>query len=310
MSKPTMRCSEVLDFYCQQSEISSPGKYEALFENLPTNVGELCQVVQNLIVHQFWIREYGITAESLKSNGRNPNNEINLRSVEEILEFLLKMEDQPLVATREVSKKVVGNCRDYSVMLVSILRHQGVPARVRSGVARYFYPKEEGILEDHFICEFWNDAEGRWQRTDAQIDEVQQRVLQSKIDMTDLPPNHFLDAGESYNELKLGRVKPEKIGIFEHKGWPYAHYKLVSDLACIGSVEVLPWEGWGICERIINDELSEEDNTLLKEVATLLTELHTHSDRCCEAKELLRTHPALKMPIDYTPYHFELPFFK
>jgi hypothetical protein len=86
--------------------------------------------------------------------------------------------------------------------------------------------------------------------------------------------------------------------------------KLVSDLACVNSVEVLPWEGWGICERIINDRLSEEDGTLLEEIAKLLAALGPYSDRFWKAKELFRKHPDLKMPIDYEPYYHELPFLK
>ena len=313
MTKQIMRHERELDFYRQQSTISSPGKYEYLFGNLPANIGDLCRVVQNLLVHQFWIqdgRNYGVTPESLKGSGRNLNGEMNLRSVEERLGFLMELEDRSLTSTRDVDKRVLGNCRDYSVLLVSMLRHQGIPARVRSGVARYFYPEEDGILEDHFICEFWNEKEYRWQRVDAQIDEVQRKVLRLTIDMTDLPPNRFLDAGESYHELKSGRAKPEKTGIFEFRGWPYVYYKLVSDLACVNSVEVLAWEVWGICERIGTDRFSEEDGTLLEGIADLLASLRTRSDRFREVRGLFRKHPDLKMPAVYKPHYRELPFLK
>ncbi len=313
MTGQMVRQDEELDFYRQQSAISSPGKYESLFRDLPTSIGDLCGVVQNLFVHPFWIldeQNYGITAESLKRRGRIPNKEINLRSVKEKLELLIELEDQSFTTARDVGRRAVGNCRDYAVLLVSMLRHRGIPARVRSGVARYFYPVGEDVLEDHFICEFWSDAEDRWQRVDAQIDEVQRSVLRLTIDTTDLPPNQFLDAGESYYELKSGKVKPEKIGIFELKGWPYVRYKLVSDLACVNSVEVLAWEGWGICERIGSDRLSEWDGALLEEIAKILAAPGTHPDRFCAAKELFEEHPDLKMPADYEPHYHEYPFLK
>lgn len=313
MAGEIRRHNEELDFYRRQSEISSPGRYKSLFRNLPDSIGGLCRIVQNLLIHGFWIQDsknYDITTETLKRSGRNPNGEINLRSVEEKLGFLIELEDQPLSAARDVGKRVVGNCRDYSVFLVSMLRHHGVPARVRSGVARYFYPIDEGILEDHFICEFWNQAEDRWQRADAQIDEVQRRVLRLTIDPTDLPPNQFLNAGGSYHELKAGKVKSEKVGIFDFKGWPYVRYKLVSDLACVNSVEVLAWEGWGICERMENGGLSEDDRALLEEIAILLEALGTRPNRFREAVELFRGHPALKMPTDYEPQYHEFPFLK
>jgi hypothetical protein len=313
MTRETMQREKELDFYRQQSEISSPGKYEPLFRDLPTEIKDLCKVIQSLLVHQFWIQDeqnYGISAKSLIDGGRDLNAEINLRSVEEILDYLIRMEDQPLTTAREANRRVVGNCRDYSVLLVSMLRHQGIPARVRSGVARYFYPVEQGILEDHFICELWNEAEDTWQRADAQIDDVQRKVLQTALDMTDLPPDQFLDAGESYLELKSGKVKPERIGIFEFKGWPYVRYKLVSDLACVNSVEVLAWECWGICERIDESTIPEDDEKLLAEIARILTGLGAHPDRFWEARELYGTNPDLKIPTDYEPSYFELPLFE
>ena len=105
-------------------------------------------------------------------------------------------------------------------------------------------------------------------------------------------------------------MKPEKIGIFEFKGWPYVRYKLVSDLACVNSVELLPWERWGICERIGDGRLSEEDRILLEKTAKLLATPQAHPDRFREARGLFRTHPDLRIPGDYKPYYYELPLFE
>jgi hypothetical protein len=312
MASPPPPHEKDLDFWRQQSAISSPGKYASLLDNLPTDLRELCRVIQGLIIHQFWIIEendYGITAAELKAAGRKLNDEINLRSVEEILAFILGLDDQPLTTTRTADRRVVGNCRDYALVLTSILRHRGIPARVRSGVGRYFYPGGEP-LEDHSITEFWNEADGRWQRVDPQIDDVQRKVLKLTMDTTDMPPNQFLDSAESYIELKSGKVKPEKIGIFDFTGWPYVHYKLVSDLASICSVEVLAWEGWGICGRIGDGTLTVEDRALLQRLADLLIALPNEPDRFAEARELFTTHPDLTIPADYTPQYWELEPFK
>jgi hypothetical protein len=301
-----------LSFYCHQSEITSPGECQDLYRDLPADVGELCQIVQNLLVHQFWILDgdnYGVTPESLKAEGRVPNDEINLRSVEEILAFAQGLEPQPLTKPRGVEKRVVGNCRDYSVLLVSMLRHQGIPARVRSGVARYFYP-DDVQLEDHFIGEFWNAADERWQRVDAQIDDLQRRVLRMTLDVTDLPAGQFLGAGESFGELTAGRVTKEKIGIFDFRGWPYVHYKLVSDLACVCGDEILAWEGWGICDRIGNGSLTASDRALLERIAELLVTLTGTASRFQEAMDLYRTHPDLQKPENYQPVYWQLPQFR
>jgi hypothetical protein len=300
---------EDLRFYREQSELSSPGKYTSLFDNLPTDVHELCRVIQGLMLHQFWILDetnYGLSAQSLKDAGRDLNGEINLRSVEQILDFLIQMDDRSLTTPRPLESRVIGNCRDYSLLLTAMLRHRGIPARVRSGVARYFFPIE-GHLEDHFICEFWNQAD-RWQQSDAQIDDLQRSVLNVSMDMADLPPDQFLNAGEAYAELTEGRVEPDKIGIFDFVGERYVRYKLISDLACVSGVEVLAWEGWGICQAIDTNALSGEELALLEEIAGMLVTLDPSQHQ--RARTLFESHPQLRIPDDYTPYYWELPDFK
>jgi hypothetical protein len=303
---------EDLPFYREQSALSSPGEYGFLYEGLPTDVHELCRLIQGCMIHMFWIGDvnnYGVTPQSFKDAGRDINREINLRTVEERLHFLLQLDDRPLAEPRIPGNRVVGNCRDYSLLLVSMLRHQGVPARVRSGVARYFYP-DTVHLEDHFICEFWNQADGRWQRADAQIDDLQKRALKCSLDMADLPPNQFLDAGESYYELKEGRVEPEQIGIFDFLGEGYVNYKLVSDLASVCGVEVLPWEGWGICDTNAQNALLEDDLALLANVAQILAALRADPIQFRRARDLFASHPKLKLPANYVPYYQEFPQFK
>lgn len=303
---------ETLDFYRTQSEISSPGKHAHLYEDLPTEIHDLCRVIPGFLLHQFWIiREpvYGILATDLKAQGRNLNAEINLRSVEQKLAAVLALDDRPLTAARPAQQRLVGNCRDYALLLTSMLRHQGIPARVRSGVARYFY-RNQVRLEDHFITEWWNESEARWQRTDPQIDAVQQQALGMAFDPADLPAGQFLDSVESYFELKEGRVSPEKIGIFEYHGWPYVRYKLVSDLAGLCGVEVLAWEGWGLARTFDADEINAEDQALLDEIIAALQAMDASAEEFEHMRNLFASEPRLQFPPDYQPHYFELPPFK
>ena len=244
--------------------------------------------------------------ETLKSQ-RDLNVEYNLRSVEAMLEALLALDARPLTEARPANRRLIGNCRDFALFLTAILRHQGVPARVRSGVARYFFTN--GHLEDHFITEWWNATEGRWQYTDPQIDALQKKVCGIPLDMTDLPREQFLHAGWGYKELMEGRVTPEKIGIFEFKGLPYVRYKLVSDLACLNKVEVLAWEGWGIVEDLDKPELPDGDQNLLDRIAELLCRYDTDASAFSELRSLFTTHPRVQFPEDYTPHFFKLPQF-
>ena len=65
------------------------------------------------------------------------------------------------------------------------------------------------------FCEFWNQTDNRWQQTDAQIDDVQKKSINASMDMANLPPDQFLDAGESFVKLRDGKVKANEIGVMD-----------------------------------------------------------------------------------------------
>jgi hypothetical protein len=300
-----------LDFYCRQSPISSPGEYARLFQGLPSDLHGLCCAVQNALLHPVWIQDaanYGVSVGSLKRAGRKLNDEINLRSVEGMLGFLVRLDGRPLSAGREPQSRVVGNCRHYALLLVSMLRHQGLPARVRSGVARYFYPDGRTWV-DHFVSEVWNASEERWQRVDAEMNDVQRRVLRLSLDATDLPRGEFMDAGEAYVLFQQGHIEPRRIGIEDFRGADYVRCKLLSDLASVCGVEVLPWETWGSCADVERTQLLEGDPALLEEVAELLEALSRDPRPFEGTLELFHEHPRLRMPADYRPSRWEQPEF-
>jgi hypothetical protein len=298
-----------LIFYAEHSSLSSPGKYAALFDDMPSDINLLCKIIQGLVIHAFWVSEknYGVSIASLKSH-RNLNQEYNLRSMEEMLSAIQVLDPRPLIAPRPADKRLIGNCRDYALFLTSVLRSQGIPARVRSGVARYFY--SNGHLEDHFITEWWNAKANRWQYTDPQIDEVMKKTCHITMDMTDLARDQFLHAGLGYAELHEDKVTPEQIGIFDFKGIPYVRYKLFSDLVCLNKVEVLAWEGWGIVESINDLQMNQEDQDLLDDIAALLLRYDTEVGAFDDITKLFVTNPRLQIPHDYIPHFMEFSGFR
>jgi transglutaminase-like putative cysteine protease len=59
--------------------------------------------------------------------------------------------------------------------MVSMLRRQGVPARMRVGYATYTWGEPK--LENHFIVEYFNGQ--RWVLLDAQMDQAQREFPQA-----------------------------------------------------------------------------------------------------------------------------------
>jgi transglutaminase-like putative cysteine protease len=100
--------------------------------------------------------------------------ELQVRTIQRRLSRTLELDPRPLTEARPLENKVVGYCRDFAVLLVSILRHQGIPARARCGFAAYFSP---GHFEDHWVAEYWHADQQRWVLVDPQLDTLQCEVL-------------------------------------------------------------------------------------------------------------------------------------
>jgi hypothetical protein len=87
-----------------------------------------------LIAQPGWAQVYGWTIDKAREE------DLQLRLVALMLGRILELDDRPLAATRSPDSRLVGNCRDHTILLCSMLRHQGVPARARCGFGAYFLP--------------------------------------------------------------------------------------------------------------------------------------------------------------------------
>lgn len=116
-----------------------------LLADLPTTIPELAQVVQNNILHIFWAERYGVTLSDERTA------EVQIRSAAEMLRRIHAVDSAPLTMARPHDKKLVGNCRDFTVLMVALLQRQEIPARARCGFGTYFLP---GKYEDHWVAEY------------------------------------------------------------------------------------------------------------------------------------------------------------
>jgi hypothetical protein len=163
-----------------------------------------------------------------------------------MLERLLAHDGQPLSTARPVEARLVGVCRHFTVLLVAILRAQGVPARARCGFGAYFHA---GRFEDHWVCEYWHAAEARWVLVDAQLDDLQRAKLHPDFDVLDVPRERFVVTGEAWAQCRAGEVDPSTFGIFAMRGLWFIAGNLVRDVAALNNMEMLPWDVWGAMIR-------------------------------------------------------------
>lgn len=246
-------------FFTQQGPISDPGSYKNLFDEIPTKIDELCKIIQGYMVHVFWAKNYGLKLSSERQE------EVQLRWMERRLAHALELDSRPLAESRPLEKKIVGNCRDFTLLLVSILRHQGVPARSRCGFGTYFLPDH---YEDHWVAEYWNAEQERWILVDAQLDELQCNEMNVQFDPLDVPRDQFIVGGAAWQMCRSGGVDPDKFGIFDMHGLWFVRGDFVRDVAALNKVELLPWDCWGLINGS-DDEIPPEDMAFLDHLAEL-----------------------------------------
>jgi hypothetical protein len=247
-----------LAYYAQQGKLTDPGQYAQLFDNLPTAIAELVRIVQGVTIHVFWAERYGLKLTPERQA------EVQLRTMEKRLARTLELDPRPLTEARPIEKKLVGNCRDHTLLLVTMLRHQGVPARARCGFGAYFMPNH---YEDHWVAEYWNAEQARWILVDAQLDNFQCEAMKISFDPLDVPRNQFIVGGAAWQMCRNGQADPEQFGIFDMHGLGFVRGNFIRDVTALNKVELLPWDCWGLILTPTLD--APEDLTLLDPLAEL-----------------------------------------
>jgi hypothetical protein len=247
-----------IEYYTQPGVIGDPGLRSELFEGLPEDIAGLCEVVQGLVIHYREGPLYQIEMPEERLE------EARTRDVAGMLERIQQLDGRALTYARAPEQRFIGCCRDFSLLLAAILRHQGTPARVRCGFSTYFSPD---FCSDHWVCEYWNRRERRWVMVDAQQDELHRSINQLTFDPHDVPRDRFLVAGEVWRGCRASVYDPARFGFDpEASGLWVIRSCLLQDLACLNKVEMTPWDTWGLAEKPY-ETLTESELALIDRVA-------------------------------------------
>lgn len=284
-----------LIYYSQQSPVTDPGRMAYLFDGLPSDVPSLRRIASGLVVHY--------RADDLKAIGIPDERvaEINTRYVEKMLRRIIELDDRPLTEERPKAKRLVGCCRDFTVLILSMLRHQGHPARGRVGFASYFAP---GWNVDHEVAEVWDGAEDRWRLIDAELADTHVDPADDvELDAMDLPRDRFLVGGTAWHACRSGQVDPERflvdpgLEVPETRGWLQLRHNLVQDLAALNQREMLLWDDWGLLE---NDGSTDAELALLDRTADVTRQDHVPFDT---VQSLYTQEPGLRVPEVVTSFN-------
>jgi Transglutaminase-like superfamily len=237
----------VQEHYAAHDTMTEPGTFGSLYDRLPGDVSSLRNVVSQLIVHVSCSGRYQISAAIPRTR--------ETQSVSDRLRLIQTAFDGSLDALRPPDRRTFGTCRDYSLLLCSMLRHRAVPARVRCGFANYF---RSALYEDHWICEYWSSSAQRWRRVDAQIDELQRQELDITFDPSDLPDKAYHTAGQAWKLVRMGGAEPDDFGHGDARGLWFLNVNLHRDLLSLTNQHTSAWDTWR-CATTRSKHLDDPD---------------------------------------------------
>ena len=168
---------------------------------------------------------------------------------------------------RPPEQRIVGNCRQFSVLTVALLRRNGLPARARAGFADYFEP---GKWTDHWVVERWDPETTRWVRTDAQIDQTQQQLLGLDFEPVDLPPGRFRTGAEAWQYCRIDGADSNRFGIDDMHGEWFIAGSTIRDLAALNKMELHTWDVWGTIDDLAFRELTNGEREHIDHIASTI----------------------------------------
>lgn len=230
----------LLAYYTVPGVFTSLEGFEEQVDAIPDDIASVAAAVQGLLIHEAWAPAYGVTLAPERLA------EKELHSAIAMLSRATSMDARPLTEPRPAEQRAVGVCRHFATLFVAIMRHKGVPCRARCGFANYF---EAGKNGDHWVGEYWNGDQGRWVLVDAQIDDLQRRLVRPSFDTLDVPRDRFLVAGDAWRACKNG-ADAMSFGVGGTDMWGLLEVfgDVFQDLAALQNIELLPWGWYGLAK--------------------------------------------------------------
>ncbi|WP_082513692.1 MULTISPECIES: transglutaminase-like domain-containing protein [unclassified Leifsonia] len=234
-----------LEYYSAQSAFTDPGWADAALAEAPTSIAGIRALVSRLVFH------YRASGDPTQL-GFAPDrlHEIDLRYADAMLARLAELDPELVKPERAATDRILGCCRDYTVLFVALARRLGIPARARVGFSGYFV---EGWYLDHVVAEVWVADEQRWRLVDAQFGDGDIAV---PFSFDDVPRDRFLTGAAAWIACRSGELDPERFVVApdlmvpDLRSWPYLLHNLVFDLAALNKQEMILWEIWGVLESL------------------------------------------------------------
>jgi hypothetical protein len=227
------------------SRVTDPGAAARAIDELPGELAALREASSRLVFHYRAggdFAENGVPAERAA--------EIHTRYASALLGLLLERGEPSLARDRAPADRVVGCCRDATVLFVALARQKGFAARARVGFASYFTP---GWMIDHVIAEVWDESAGRWRLIEPEMSAGWTPSVNGRqVDWLDVADDQFVTGPRAWQAVRSGADDPGRYVVAPEldvpvlRGLTYVAHNVIHDLAALNKTEMLLWDGWGV----------------------------------------------------------------
>jgi hypothetical protein len=276
-------------FYIEHSRFTDPGAQSSWLDGTPRDLADLREAASQLVFH-YW------ALGDIAQHGFPPSRreEIDLRYASDMFARLRELDPAPPGSPRALLHRIVGCCRDFTLLFVSMARHHGIAARARVGFASYLMP---GWYIDHVVAEVRDGDE--WRLVEPQLSAgFRDPVDGTELDLLDVPRDRFLVGADAWTAARSGEVDPARLVVSPDldvpylRGLPYARHNLVLDLAALNKHEMLQWDLWGDLDAAVS--LAPAALTRADELAELMADADVEQLRVAFEADDVRVPPVIR----------------
>lgn len=269
----------ILDHYLQFSQYTYPGLYLQSLQNLPNEITQIGKLVRSQTIHRVTLKNGNTGSNTDLRYGnmtklpwyRQPEDD-NFVTAAAIIAELYRRDSRGFPTDRTDENKLVLTCRHVSILIASILKSKGIPARVRSGFAPYFVVQGMpiGKSDDHWINQYWDRKQNRWVTID-----VDGSLEDLKFNPYDIPQNTFDFSADAWLKVRRGEIDEDHFyNAGGHSGLIVIGWELFYDFHCLMNSEIIYMH---TPELVHFGKFEKLPETKLKEIDTLAT-LMTNPD--------------------------------
>ena len=203
----------ILNHYKAFSHATFPGCYLGHLRNkLPHDTRKLGGLVRKNLIQKHILQIHNTQSNSDLRYGdmaKVPWHRVGeddvLTTASSMIAELFRRDPRGIVLDRTEENGLVVSCRNVALLMASILKSKGIPARVRSGFSPYFELEDmRGLSWDHWINQYWNNKKNRWITID--VDGSIEPYI--NFDPYDMPKDLFVFSADAWLKVRSGEIEP------------------------------------------------------------------------------------------------------